>query len=80
MQPSLLLRPTDVAGDVYVITGPLWLPTQQQLEGAAAGGAAGSGAANGAPTSKWTLTHDWIGETAVASTPVCFGALCVWTA
>ncbi|PNW79681.1 hypothetical protein CHLRE_08g362750v5 [Chlamydomonas reinhardtii] len=53
---------TDVAGDVYVITGPLWLPTQQQLEGAAAGGAAGSGAANGAPTSKWTLTHDWIGK------------------
>ncbi|KAG2436045.1 hypothetical protein HYH02_011756 [Chlamydomonas schloesseri] len=53
---------TDVAGNVYVITGPLWLPTQQQADDAAAAAGGAGGAANGGSSSKWTLTHDWIGK------------------
>lgn len=50
---------SDAASDVYVITGPLWLPTQQQpLEDVQAGGSGGAGKGKGG---KWTLSHDWIG-------------------
>ncbi|GIL54567.1 hypothetical protein Vafri_10315, partial [Volvox africanus] len=46
---------TNAAADVYIITGPLWLPTQSQSQSQEAdkGGSKGG---------KWTLTHDWIGK------------------
>ncbi|GFR49717.1 hypothetical protein Agub_g11871, partial [Astrephomene gubernaculifera] len=43
---------TDVARDVYVVTGPLWLPTQQHQPHAAQEGEG----------PRWTLTHDWLGK------------------
>ncbi|EFJ41614.1 mitochondrial nuclease [Volvox carteri f. nagariensis] len=59
---------TYAAADVYIVTGPLWLPTQspppqqQQQDGDGGGGGGGGGEASGkAKGGRWTLVHDWIG-------------------
>ncbi|GIL80059.1 hypothetical protein Vretimale_12871 [Volvox reticuliferus] len=45
---------TYASADVYIITGPLWLPTQAQSQEAVDKGGSKGG--------KWTLVHDWIGK------------------
>ncbi|GLC42973.1 hypothetical protein PLESTB_000280700 [Pleodorina starrii] len=50
---------TYASSDVYVMTGPLWLPTRSQLEDEDGGGGGGGGKGKGG---KWTLVHDWIGK------------------